>query len=315
LKRLAITQLLFAFAPIILVAALPIEDSYNQTVVAATLSFNVVWTLTYTIVQIIILAVVFFWWYLPSYFITKQEIYWQRDGFVSTQPLANTYAITNIDIHQSILGKRFNYGTLIIHTSDQNEPANLNDIDGPEQNARLLEGMVDKEYAPQALPSAKPVQELILDGENQSVEFKASLQWDYRQQKRNKDLYEPVMKNLAAFMNTLGGTILIGVDDDGVVLGLEPDYNTMGKKNSDGFENVFNMAFNKMVGPEYRQYISVTFPEIELKEICVIYASPSADPVFLTHKGEEKFYIRTGNTSQPLSVSKATRYIQTRYQE
>jgi predicted HTH transcriptional regulator len=163
------------------------------------------------------------------------------------------------------------------------------------------------------LPEPEPLLALIAGGESQNVEFKASFQWDYRQQKRNKDLHAPVMKNLAGYMNTVGGTVLIGVDDEGQILGLEPDYATMGKKDSDGFENNFNMAFNQMIGAEYRHYLDVSFHTLTEKEICAVRVLPADEPVFITNKGEEKFYIRTGNSSQPLSVSKASRYIQKRF--
>jgi membrane protein YdbS with pleckstrin-like domain len=310
LKRLAIAQLVFAFAPAFLIIALRIEDTYNQMMVARILTFNIVWTIFFTTIQILILGFVFLWWWWPSYAITKKEIFRQHGVGGGVTMLADTYAITDIEVDQGYLGKKFNYGTLTIHTSNQNDAATLHNIESPRQVQRLIEDMVDPNYAPQALPSTQPVSELVAGGENQNVEFKASLQWDYRQQKRNKNLYEPVMKNLAAYMNTVGGTLLIGVDDDGQVLGLEPDYNTMGKKNSDGFENVFNMAFNKMIGAEYRQYVDVSFPILEEKEICVLRTLPAAEPVFLLHQGEEKFYIRTGNSSQPLTISKAARYIQ-----
>jgi hypothetical protein len=313
LKRLAILQLVFAVTPAFLVAALRIEDTYNQWVVAAALTFNFAWTILFTTIQIVILAIVFYFWWVSYYLITKEQILRQREGIIGSVPLANTYAITDIQIKQRFLGKKLNYGTLIVYTSDQSEPIELHNVPELVQNQQLILDMVDVSLAPQALPAVNPPQALIAGGENQNVEFKSSLQWDYRQQKRNKDLHEPVLKNLAAYMNTTGGAVLIGVDDEGQILGLEPDYNTMGKKNSDGFENIFNMSFNKMIGAEYRHYVDVSFHTLEEKEICVVRVLPSHDPVFLTYKGEEMFYIRTGNSSQPLSISKAAHYIQMRF--
>lgn len=310
LKRLAILQFVFAITPAFLVAALRIEDTYNQWAVAGALTFNFAWTILFTSIQIIILGIVFYFWWVSYYVITKKQILRQREGIIGSVPLANTYAIIDIDIKQRFLGKKLNYGTLIVYASDQSEPIELHNVPELSQNRQLILDMVDVSLAPQALPAIKPPQTLIAGGENQSVEFKSSLQWDYRQQKRNKELHEPVLKNLAAYMNTEGGTVLIGVDDEGQILGLESDYNTMGKKNSDGFENNFNMSFNKMIGAEYRQYVDVSFHTLEEKEICVVRALPSSDPVFLTYKGDEKFYIRTGNSSQPLTISKAAHYIQ-----
>ncbi|MBE2224095.1 MAG: putative DNA binding domain-containing protein [Anaerolineae bacterium] len=314
LKRLALLLLIFAFMPAFLVAALRIEDSYNQLAFAGALTFNFAWTILFTSLQIIIIGTAFYSWWWSYYLVSKKEIIRQREGGMGGIPLANTYAITSIDIHQGFLGKRANYGTLIIYTSDAAAPVELKNVPEPLYRAREIEEMIDLALAPKALPAAEPVPALIAGGENQNVEFKASLQWDYRQQKRNKELHEPVMKNLAGYMNTAGGTVLIGVDDEGQILGLEPDYATMGKKNSDGFENNFNMAFNKMIGAEYRHYVDVSFYTLAEKEICVLRALPADDPVFLTYQGEEKFYIRTGNSSQPLPVSKASRYIQKRFQ-
>ena len=66
-----------------------------------------------------------------------------------------------------------------------------------------------------------------------------------------------------------------------------------------------------MIGAEFRQYVDVTFPQLEDETICVVAVRPSEEPAYLVHKGKEQFYIRAGNATQPLSVSKATKYIQT----
>ena len=159
----------------------------------------------------------------------------------------------------------------------------------------------------------KEISDLIAGGENQFVEFKSSLMWDYRRQSSSKNLYEPVMKNITGFLNTRGGTVVIGVDDEGKVLGLDPDLGTLSKSNVDGFENVFNMAFNKMIGVEFRRYVDVTFPGVDNEIVCLVTVRPADEPAYLIHKGSERFFIRAGNATQPLSVSKATRYIQARF--
>jgi predicted HTH transcriptional regulator len=118
---------------------------------------------------------------------------------------------------------------------------------------------------------------------------------------------------VVGFMNAVGGTLIIGVSDDGEILGLDPDYSVMKKQDKDGFENVFNMAFGSMIGIDLRHFLDVQFPKLEGKEICVVSVSPSDRPAYLTSSGTEKFYIRAGNMSQALSVSKATTYIQSRF--
>lgn len=315
IKRLAITEFVFAFLPTILALAFGAERYYTATGAARTVSFSLALTAVITAIQVLIIALVFAWWYLPSYVVSVERITLVRGGLFEARELARTYAITQIEVFQGVLGRKLDYGALVISTSDTAQPVYLHDIPNPAQYTRLIEDMVRPELAPRPQEQTPPPLALIAGGETQHVEFKASLQWDYRQEKRNKDLYEPVMKNLAAFMNTVGGAVLIGVADDGAVLGLEPDYQTLGKKDSDGFENVFNMAFNAMIGAEYRHFVDVSFPVIEGKEVCLAMVRPAPEPVFLTYKSEERFYIRTGNTSQWLTVSKAARYIRTHFSE
>jgi tryptophan-rich sensory protein len=52
---------------------------------------------------------------------------------------------------------------------------------------------------------------------------------------------------------------------------------------------------------------------IEEKTICRVVVLPAPEPVYLTHKNQEEFYIRTGNASQPLTISQAVTYVQTHF--
>jgi hypothetical protein len=64
---------------------------------------------------------------------------------------------------------------------------------------------------------------------------------------------------------------------------------------------------------DLRSEYQASAEEIDGKTICLLSVSPAGTPVYLTFKGKEDFYIRTGNASQPLPVSKAMRYVQTRF--
>jgi Schlafen, AlbA_2 len=82
--------------------------------------------------------------------------------------------------------------------------------------------------------------------ESQTIEFKSTLRWDSESQKANKELERAVVKTIAAFLNTDGGVLLIGVDDEKKVLGLEGDYKTLPEKpNKDGFELALQQALSK----------------------------------------------------------------------
>lgn len=52
--------------------------------------------------------------------------------------------------------------------------------------------------------SIASVDRLLQEGENEDVEFKASLRWDYRERKVNKELEYAIAKTIAGFMNSKG---------------------------------------------------------------------------------------------------------------
>jgi hypothetical protein len=311
LIRVAVIEFLFALLPFVLVALLNLRSEYETLVLSQTISYTLFLTIVITTLQVLIIAITFITWYIPVYHIDSQHII--RRTLFGQRKLADTQAITRIEQRQGPLVRRLNYGTLVLSGSDGRDRAEIKSIPNPAYYADVIQDMVEPGTDSPLLFVSRTAHELIAGGENQHVEFKSSLIWDYHRQTRNKDLYEPVMKNITAFMNTRGGAVLIGVGDDGETLGLGPDLKTLRKPNVDGFENVFNMAFNQMIGAEFRQYVDVTFPRIDGETICLVTVRPSSEPVYMVHKGTEKFYIRAGNASQPLSVSKATKYIQSHF--
>ena len=308
LKAIVVIQFMFGLFPIMITILFNFSEQYNATAFAQTISYNLLVVISSTIIQILIIAVSFLIWYVPTYLITAEQIMLKRGNIFPDLEIADLAQIEVIHVKQRWLGKRMGYGTLKIN--NQNEMKNITD---PYRVSKMIQDIDTAVSLPAPFQNSKPIPQLISEGENQYVEFKSSLLWDYHQQIPNKSLYVPVIKNVAAFMNTRGGIVFIGVDDEGAILGLEPDFKVMKKKNEDGFENTFNLAFNQMVGAEFRQYVEVVFEPIQEKTICMVTVQPALSPVFLTHKGKETFYIKTGNSSQPLTVSQATKYIQSRF--
>ncbi|MDR3468137.1 MAG: putative DNA binding domain-containing protein [Xanthobacteraceae bacterium] len=76
----------------------------------------------------------------------------------------------------------------------------------------------------------RPIAELVKLGESAVLEFKSTLQWDVVLKQLNKGLRKSCLKTIAAFMNSEGGTLLIGVEDDGSILGLDKDLGLMARK-------------------------------------------------------------------------------------
>lgn len=153
------------------------------------------------------------------------------------------------------------------------------------------------------------LEELLENGEGQGIEFKSSLRWDYRQNKTSKEIEFAVLKTIAAFMNTREGTLLIGVSDDATIIGLENDYQSLKKKNRDGFEQHVMGLVALHIGTDCCKNICVTFFERLGKDICTVEVSHIKIPVFLKFEQSTFFYVRTGNHTRELDIQEALKYI------
>lgn len=158
------------------------------------------------------------------------------------------------------------------------------------------------------------INELINSGEHEKLEFKTSLRWDSKRNQVNKELEKTIMKTVAAFLNSEGGCLLIGVDDSGEPVGLDNDLATLAKPSIDGFENHFNNLFNNMIGAEFRRFVKLKFDNISSKTVCLVDIEPGRKPVYLKTENGENFYIRTGNVTTPLKMSEVAAYISSWWQ-
>ena len=152
------------------------------------------------------------------------------------------------------------------------------------------------------------IREMILSGENEKLEIKSTLRFDLREGNINKKLEYVVAKTISAFLNSDGGTLIIGVDDDGNILGLEKDIKTLFKLNIDGFELHLRQVIKKYLGANFEKYLKISFPKIDNKEVCVIKISKSGKPVFITFEGNESFFVRNGNASIPKNRKEQSEY-------
>ena len=172
---------------------------------------------------------------------------------------------------------------------------------------------------PQHFSAAIDLAELIQSGEHSFLEFKSSMRWNVREAKVDKKMEEIILKTIAAFNNSEGGKLLIGVDDNGEILGLEDDFNTLKEGNKDHFElhlrNLVNQAFSKEFSAAQ---LTVSFSTVDEKEICGIDIKPGKRPIYVevTDKvgaKSKKFYIRSGNSSQELDIEEAAAFIKNRF--
>jgi len=266
--------------------------------------------------QIILLCLVFIRWYLTIYTIQPNKIVIVQNFITRKEENFKLDKIASITLTQGLFDKMFNTARLVAKDSASNILFILKNISEPAYNLSLIEQIQEKKKPEkQETCEEQTIKEIIKNGENQCVEFKGSFLWDEKKKIVNKELQQSVMKTITGFMNTQGGMLIIGVNDKKEVCGLENDLKNVKKRNTDGFENFFNLIFTNMIGLEFRHYIDISFEKINKKDLCIIKVKASSKPVYLKDQKSEHFYIRAGNATHPLRISEATRYIEENFKK
>ncbi len=173
------------------------------------------------------------------------------------------------------------------------------------RRSRLISGLTDQ--------LSKDLKSLIGKGESETIEFKSSLRWDFEQKTANKALESAVLKTIAGFMNNQGGTLLIGVDDNGTIVGLERDYSTLRRKGRDGLEQALVSAISARLGADLCPITHTVFHEIEGKDVCRVIVEASLRPVYLREHSVEQYFLRAGNTTRELHLREALAHIRQRW--
>jgi hypothetical protein len=178
---------------------------------------------------------------------------------------------------------------------------------------------------PEGVDHISDINAIIATGEGGKTEFKSSLHHLHgplprrvqslppaqARKEMQKSLARSATKTIAAFLNTAGGTLLIGVDDSGKVLGIEPDFQDLGKgrQNSDGWLHSLNEAIVNALGAEVWNAVHVSLVPYGQETVAVIRCARRAVETWHREDGRERFYIRTSNTTRELTGSSVPRYI------
>lgn len=151
--------------------------------------------------------------------------------------------------------------------------------------------------------------DLIRQGESDKVEFKSTLRYNIYTGKFGKEIEHAALKSIAAFLNSWGGILLIGIDDKGSVTGLEYDK----FENDDKALLHLTQMIKERLGTHFMQFINCSVEPLESRKIMRIDIAPSNLPAYLTGNNEEYFYVRTGPSTTELKPSQIYEYINNRF--
>lgn len=150
---------------------------------------------------------------------------------------------------------------------------------------------------------------LLEDGESDVAEFKSTLRFNLHSEKHDSRIENAVLKTLAGFLNRDGGTLVIGVADDGSPIGLADD----GFASEDAMYLHLANIIKQRMGLTTSAYIHATFDDWEDERVMIVRCDRSRSPVYVTADGQQHFYVRTGPATTSLGISDATEYIKNHF--
>lgn len=147
----------------------------------------------------------------------------------------------------------------------------------------------------------------IRKGENREREFKESLSFDKKTNQKAKYLELMVLKTIVAFLNTNGGTLYVGVEDNGNICGIDIELEKLFKRNKDKYLRHLKDIMKQSIGEGFYPLIDYDLFEVDKKYLLKIKCLKSRDPCYLDNKD---FYVRTNPATDKLEGPKVVEYIQ-----
>lgn len=157
--------------------------------------------------------------------------------------------------------------------------------------------------------SSERIKEIINKGEGEMVEFKSSLRRNLHTGEFDRNIEHGILKTISAYLNSNGGILLVGVSDEGKVIGLEKD----GFENNDKLKLYFTNLLKHHVGSQFLPFIDFELFPVEDKHILKVECRESEKRVFLKFGGEEEFYVRNGPSSAKLNGSELIDYVKNKF--
>ena len=156
------------------------------------------------------------------------------------------------------------------------------------------------------LSSEEQILSLIRKGENKHIEFKESFTKNIRTGQKDKEIEKSSLKNIVGFLNADGGTLLIGVTDNGEIKGVEEDFFTSADKYKLNFKN----SINSKIGSEFYSLIDYDLFNVAGYQVLRVDCKASSEPCFYD---QTEFFVRTNPATDKLEGKKQIDYIKERF--
>ena len=160
-------------------------------------------------------------------------------------------------------------------------------------------------------PHFEKLPEALMTPENLHKEFKSSFQWDINRSQQNLDERLKTLKAIVAFLNSEGGALFIGVNDNRTIRGLEEDLKLF-KDSEDKFQLQIRDLISDKIGAEFAGLIKTRCETIQDKIVCVIEVEMAIEPAFLKDDGKSHFFVREGPRTNELDPKETNAFIRSK---
>jgi hypothetical protein len=166
--------------------------------------------------------------------------------------------------------------------------------------------------------------------ESSRLELKSSLYFDYQKHQANPHLklaecrseavIHSTLKTIAAFLNTQGGILYIGVSDDRVVLGLAPDNRCLGVTSETDLD-IWQLSLQELIRTRFKDgggigpYIEVSIVAHSGTSIARVQVASKSKLSFLKSKENKDswhLYRRDGNRTLEVTIDEVEDYLSAR---
>jgi len=149
------------------------------------------------------------------------------------------------------------------------------------------------------------IRQKISIGENKKIEFKETLSLDRSTKQKNKILEHASLKTIVAFLNSFGGTLIIGVSNGREIIGLDEEIQKFHNKDTDKFLLHLKNLIKRSIGEEFYTLIDTNLVKIDTKILIVVDVLQSDSEVYLNGK---EFFVRTNPSTDKLEGRELVEY-------
>jgi hypothetical protein len=160
------------------------------------------------------------------------------------------------------------------------------------------------------LSAADEILALVRTGESRTLEFKQTLSLDVKKGTKESYMEKMVLKTIAAFLNSQGGTLLVGVADDGRIPGLRAEMGALFKGSRDDLLKHFKNILRRSIRKTFYPLIDYDTVDVNGEQVLRVDCRESDKECFLD---ATEFYVRTNPATDQLNGEKMVEYIRRRF--